>query len=73
MPPLTADGALKAIRPPRSHNNSPTLFLGAVLEFECGLAEPLLELHRVARHQKTPLKSCMFVICTKLPAAVQSA
>ena len=73
MPRLTAGGALKAIRPPRSHDNSPTLFLGTILEFKCRLAEPLLELHLVARHQKTPLKSMMFAICTRLPVAEQDA
>jgi hypothetical protein len=73
MPRLTAGGALKAIRPPRSHDNSPTLFLGAISEFECRLAEPLLELHLVARHQKKPLKSMMFAICTTLKMAEQGA
>ena len=73
VPRSTAGGTREAVRPPRSHDNGSAFLLAAIVAFERWLAEAFLELHRVARHYKTPLKSIMYPICTINQTAEQGA
>src|SRR5579864_6603249 len=53
---VAAYRALEATRPACRDNDRPTLLLGAVLLFERGLAETLLELHDITGHRYNLMK-----------------
>src|ERR1700746_3501189 len=54
--PATAYRALKATRPACRNDDRPASLLAAILLFERGLTETLLELHDIARHRHNLMK-----------------
>ena len=67
-----AGGTLEPVGPSRRDHHRTALFLGALEAFECRLAEPLLQLHRIASHHRTLRRTLQFLVCAT-PTAAEKA